>query len=65
MKKTKKVELKVFEGRSKLKRGEITQIAESTWMSQGHVSNVLNGKRRDTTGEIFREAKTMVKGRRK
>lgn len=65
MKKAKKVELKVFESRNKLKRGEIKKISEETWYSRSHVSNVLSGRRRDTYGGIFKTAKSIVKGRRK
>lgn len=64
MKTKKKVELKSFEGKRKLKRGEIATIAKRAWFSESHVSNVLSGRRRDSDGTIFQAAKSIVKGRR-
>lgn len=46
----------------KLKRGEITSIAERTGFHPTYVSRVLNGERNNTA--IVATAETLTKGRR-
>ena len=53
-----------MEGADKLKRGEIAEIAEKTYYSESHVSNVINGRRKDTDGTITKAVKAKTARRK-
>ena len=44
--------------RTKMRKGEISKVADATGYSQAHVSNVLSGRRQNE--EILREANRLT-----
>ena len=50
--------------RRKLKHGEMSNIANATNYSVGHVWHVLNGSRNNPNGEIVKEAMSITRRRR-
>ena len=52
----------LFELRRKMKKGDVTKIADRTGFSPSYVSNVLNGRRNNT--EIVSTAKAITRKRK-
>ena len=48
----------------KLRKGEISTIANNTGFSASHVCNVLHGRRNNTDGSIIAAADTLTRRRR-
>ena len=49
----------------RLRKGEITEVADMTHYSVSHVSNVIAGRRNDTDGVILQSVRVLTKGRKK
>jgi hypothetical protein len=58
---TNKQKIKFFTARQR--RGDVIKIADLTWYSEGHISNVLNGKR--SLNDVIANAAYKISYRRK